>query len=95
MELDKEVSRGQRAAEILDSELYIEAFDTLKARLMQQWADSPARDKEGRESLWVMTKLLENVKGHLTEIMETGKIARVQAEERSLYTQLRNKIGID
>lgn len=95
MELDHEISRGQRAAEILDNDLYIEAFDTLKTRLMNQWADSPARDKEGRESLWLMTKLLESVQAHLNEIMQTGKIARVQLEQQSLFDRLKNTVGID
>lgn len=95
MELDREISRGQRAAEILDSDLYIEAFDMLKTRLMQQWAESPARDKEGRESLWLMTRLLENVQGHLAEIMQTGKMARVQLEQQSLFDKIKNTVGID
>jgi hypothetical protein len=95
MELDQEISRGQRAAEVLDNDLYREAFDTLKARLMQQWAESPARDKEGRESLWLMTRLLENVESHLSEIMQTGKMARVQLEQQSLFERIKNTVGID
>jgi hypothetical protein len=95
MSLDNEISRAQQASDVIDNPLYQEAFTLMRERLMQQWADSPARDTEGREKLWQMTKLLDGVEGHLKQIMETGKIARVQIEQESLLQRLKSMTGID
>lgn len=53
----------------------------MRDRISRQWAESPARDTEGREKLWLMGKLLENVDQHLKELMQTGQLARLKLEQ--------------
>lgn len=85
--LDDEIRRGQQAREVLDHPLYQEAFNTLRAELVQQWERSPARDTEGREKLWLMLKSLERVGAHLESHMVTGQLA---AQERQSMLQRLN-----
>lgn len=93
-QLRSEASRGMRANELFQDELIVEAFTTLENRLMQEWADSPVRDQEGRERLWLMLKLLKNVGGHLKEIAQTGKLAAIQLEqERTIAQRLKSQVS--
>lgn len=84
-QLRQEADRGRRAQELLDDELMVEAFSLIRTKLTNEWADSPARDTEGREKLWLMLKLLSSVEGHLKTVLETGKMANVQlTQQRNL-----------
>lgn len=86
-QLRSEASRGQRAAELMQDPLMAEAFALLDERFNQQWADSPARDTEGRERIWLMKKLLKNVGDHLAEIAMTGKLAALELEQNKSRAQ--------
>lgn len=85
--LRTESLRGQRAAELMEDPLMVEAFTILQERFQTEWVNSPARDTEGRERLWLMQKLLTNLKGHIEEIMRTGQMASIQLEQHRTRTQ--------
>lgn len=85
--------RGERAQAILEDALFVEAHAAIRDRLIAEWEAAPARDAEGRERLWMMVKLLERVRGHMQEVMTTGKLAAkslADLEKRGL----RERIGI-
>ena len=82
MDLETEARRGQEAAQLLEHPLLREAFDTQRERIQREWQESPARDTEGRERLWLMLKLLGAVEGHLKTVMETGKLATLEIERK-------------
>ena len=77
-----EQERARQAQELAEHPLFKESLATYRKRLMTQWAESPARDTEGREKLWLMLKTAEAVERHLVELMETGKLASIQLEQR-------------
>lgn len=77
-----EQERARQAQELAEHPLFKESLATYRERLMTQWAESPARDTEGREKLWLMLKTAEAVERHLVELMETGKLASIQLEQR-------------
>ena len=77
-----EIDRARQAQEITEHPLFVEAMEKYKTRLMDEWAASPARDKEGREHLWIMVKTVSVVEGHLKELMQTGKLATLQLEQK-------------
>ena len=77
-----EIDRARQAQEITEHPLFVEAMEKYKTRLMDEWAASPARDKEGREHLWLMVKTVSVVEGHLKELMQTGKLATLQLEQK-------------
>ena len=78
---DKEITKGKNAERILNDELFKKSFTYLRELYLSEWENSPARDKEARESLWVAIKMLGTVEGHLQTVMQTGKLANRQIED--------------
>lgn len=85
--LRSEAARGQRAAELMSDELLSEAFSTLRDGFTKAWQNSPARDTEGREKIWLMLNCLSGVEGHLSTVMTTGKMAALQLEQERTRLQ--------
>ncbi|HVI55482.1 MAG TPA: hypothetical protein VM621_10580 [Luteibacter sp.] len=79
---EKEDQRGHQAKAILEDALYREAFDTVRSEIETQWRNSPARDAEGREKLWLSSKILDRLEQHLASVMESGKLARATIAHR-------------
>jgi hypothetical protein len=77
------ILRGERARQLLEEPLLLEAFDLIEKEYVQQWQTSPARDAEGRESLYLMLKLLQRVRGHLQSTMESGVIEKATLAQRA------------
>tara|TARA_B100000749_G_scaffold189826_1_gene147098 strand:- start:201 stop:485 length:285 start_codon:yes stop_codon:yes gene_type:complete len=78
---DNEITKGKNAERILNDKLFKESFTYLRELYLNEWENSPARDKEARESLWVAIKMLGTVEGHLQTVMQTGKLANRQIED--------------
>ncbi len=87
--LEQEIARGQRAAQLLAEPIIVEAFETLKSGVLNEWLKSPARDAEGREKLYLVMKATECVEMHLRNIMESGKLA-----EHALKNGVARKDGL-
>ena len=83
-DLDTESNRGEHAARLLSDPLLNEAFDTLQERFSDAWINSPSRDVEGREVLWLSQKLLMQIRQHLVSIAERGQMADVDLSRRGL-----------
>jgi hypothetical protein len=78
MDLDKEQQRGHRAKQILEDEIFVEAIQKVSAELDQEWINSPVRDTEGREKIYMMKRMLNVLLVQLQSVMETGKLASKQ-----------------
>lgn len=74
----EEMRRGTQARAIMDNPLWHEAWENLEQTILNAWRESPTRDEEGREALWVMLKVAERVKGHIKTVLETGQMAEMQ-----------------
>lgn len=85
--IEERLYLGDRAREVLENEAYNDAFSQIKSEVMQQWADSPARDTEGREKLWLMQSLLSKLQLTLQTTMETGKLASLELEHKRTLLQ--------
>ena len=83
----EEIARGNEARVILEAPLYVEAVETLRDRINTEWQNSPVRETEAREKLWMMLKCLNGVDGHLRVIMETGKLASLELEQKRTMSQ--------
>lgn len=81
---EDEIQRGEQAAALVNHPLLAEAFDTLETELRTAWQTSPARDVDGRETLWLSVKLLGQVKQHLRSVIETGQLAAIDLSRRGL-----------
>ena len=69
--------RERRAQSLLEDPLLKEAFDILKEDLMGRWSQSGSTDLEARESIWLAMRLLDRIHGHITSIIETGRMNKI------------------
>lgn len=79
--LESERIDGLQAEYLLEHPLFVQAFDTIRTEISKQWAQSPARDVDGRERLWLMSRLLDRIESHIKTIATTGKMANAQIAE--------------
>ena len=78
MELSEKIARGFQAKEILEADIYVESYALLKQEITRQWQQSPARDSEGREKLYLMIGLLDKLQSLMQSTLETGMLAQEQ-----------------
>lgn len=76
MSPEQERDRGVEAQLLLDNDLLKSALDAIEGEVLRQWEECPARDKEGRETIWLLYKTTKKFKRLLTGYVETGKLAR-------------------
>ena len=69
---EERLYRGARAKEIIESDVFQDAFTAIETEVIDQWKNSPARDEAGRQNLWQYLKLLEKLRAYLQSTMETG-----------------------
>ena len=73
--------REAHAKRLLEDELFTEAFDVLKKDLMDRWEASGSAEVEARESIWLAMRLLDKIHGHITSIVETGRVSKILEEQ--------------
>mgnify|MGYP003153177557 CR=1 FL=1 len=66
--------RARHANNILQNDLFKEAFEVLEKDLMGRWCNSGSTESEARESIWLAMRLLDRIQIHLHSIIETGKM---------------------
>ena len=69
--------REEKAKNLLNNELFNEAFDVLKKDLMDRWSASGSSELEARESIWLAMRLLAKLYGHISSIVETGHMNKM------------------
>jgi hypothetical protein len=79
---ETDIRRGKDAEALLAHPLLVEAFELIEQELTQEWRNSPARDEEAREKLWLTLKCLHKVRGQLQHVVETGQFARMTLAQR-------------
>ena len=70
-------NRGERAKALLRDPLILEAFDKLEEAYTNAWKNDSSSIDE-RETLFQMHQALKAVRGHLTEVVETGNLAKLE-----------------
>jgi len=78
MDLQKQVSRGQQAKELLENPLLQDSLKAIRNKLDTEWKNSPLRDVEGREKIFFLVKALDELEAMLISEIETGKLASQQ-----------------
>ena len=82
MDLEKEKQRGLRAKQILEDEIFVETINTIKTNLYQEWINTPIRDSEGREKIFLMPRMFDSLLVQLKSVLETGKLATKQTDKQ-------------
>lgn len=78
MSLEDQARKGDEAAIILEMPIVQECLKGMKEEIIQQWAETPARDSEARDWIWRHYKVLEKFEGLLRGYMASGKMAKIQ-----------------
>lgn len=79
--LRDELARGQQAASLLQNDLLIECFTEIEKRYMESWRATDPSDAARREYLYRLFTALSDLKGHISQIAETGELAKRQLED--------------
>lgn len=82
---EQESQRADDARLLLEHYLVIEAFDKISSEITQTLMNSPARDSEGREKLYLMNQLLGRVKKHFDSVVNNGVLAKRTIFERNKH----------
>lgn len=84
MSPEEQARRGDEARLLLENQLFVEVFEQYEQEITDKWQESPARDQEGREKLWLTLKCLHRMRSDLQNILETGQSAKVTLLQRSI-----------
>ncbi len=87
--LQREKNRGVLARQVLDNEIYREAFGVLRAQLIDGFTQTKFKDSDERDEIWRKMQTVDYIEGHLKEVMETGKIA-----EATLAQKIKKVVGL-
>lgn len=82
----KAVDRGAKAQALLDSEMFNEAFSTVRELLLKRLEAWSFEDPVGAEKTRFMLKLLRDVRANIEQAAKDGKFSalRLEHERRSL-----------
>jgi hypothetical protein len=83
MDLNKQISRGQQAKDILENPLLQDSLKAIRNKLDTEWKNSPLRDVEGREKIFFLVKAIDELEAMLISELETGKLASEQLNQQS------------
>jgi hypothetical protein len=77
----QEIKRGEDARQILESQLYSEAFQKVREGLINAMQQSPLGDEKTHNRLVIGLQLLGQIEKQLKDIMLTGRMAQIQAND--------------
>jgi len=83
LDLQKQISRGQQAKDILENPLLQDSLKAIRNKLDTEWKNSPLRDVEGREKIFFLVKAIDELEAMLISELETGKLASEQLNQQS------------
>ena len=80
MSLEADVQRGKRAQEVLDNEVYVEAWAAIEAETIRLWRE--ARIPEDREQLHTLLLMHAKAKTALEGVMRSGLLAEAELSRK-------------
>lgn len=85
--------RGDHAKRLLEDGLFQETFAKVESSIVTEWRATSGNDAMNRERLWLMLKLLEKLKGHISQVATTGDLAMTALAEIDRAKAQRKKHG--
>ena len=77
----EEIKRGEQAQKILDNEVFKESFTAVKDHIIEAMQTSPLSDETTHNRLVIALQVLGQIEKSLTNVMQTGKMAKIQVNE--------------
>lgn len=89
---EEELQRGNEARRVLHDRIYLEAYETIRERIVQQLAQVETDDaKRGRLNSLLIAH--EAVRRYMEQVMLTGKMAAAQIErDKTLAERMRGLV---
>lgn len=84
-----EAERGRLAQAVLDNPVYAESYGLIEAEITRKWRES--RDKDEREQLHMLLRMLDKARNVLESTMRAGKLADAEIERKQTLMQ---RIGL-
>jgi hypothetical protein len=75
MSIERDLTRGARAKQLLEDPLLTEAFESVEKALHDKWANAPISDRDGQHELLLMLKLMRDVRANLEHALADGNFA--------------------
>jgi len=75
MSNEADVSRGTRAKTLYESEPFRDAMNSVRAAIIDKWANSPIADIDGQHELRLMLKIHGDFEQNLISVINSGKMA--------------------
>lgn len=85
--------RGIEAQQVLESPLVKDVLQAMKAEIIEQWADCPARDTEGREWMWRHYMIASKFEAILRGYAETGRFEARQLDQPGMISRIKRKLS--
>lgn len=93
-QLARELERGARAKALLGTAIFQEVLEAIETSILDKWKSSPIRDQEGQLALRLKWQIMQEIRGYLADVAETGKLAeRTIIEKRTLAERAKAFIG--
>lgn len=77
MDKSKEINRGNAAKSVLEDELYVEAFNTVREALVQRMVDIDPLETEEVMKVHMLIHSVDLIDGYLKNVMQTGVMAEM------------------
>jgi len=74
----EDLRRGNAAKDVLDNELYQEAFEKVRTGLIDLLLNTEYSEGEDRDSYYMAIKSLELVQQYMESVLTTGKFAQAE-----------------
>lgn len=93
--LEQRVYDADLARQVLENEAFHRAFADIEEEYTEAWKQSPARDPEGREKIYLTIRLLQRLKLTLEASLTDGKLAKHEMEHKQgLLDQAKHALGM-
>lgn len=76
LDREYEVKRGDLAKQVLNNEVYRDAFLIMKADLLSKFEQSKLSQDAERREIWASLTMLNNLEIQLKDVMQTGQLAK-------------------
>ena len=74
--IEERVAQANEAETLLQSPVFLEAYELLEDKYINQWISSGAGDEMKREQYYISLEVLSEVKLEIESMINSGKIAK-------------------
>jgi siderophore synthetase component len=90
----RDQAKASRAQDLIENELLQEAFKTLEDAYTSAWRTSSVADTAAREKLFLAVNIVGKVRGHLTAVLNNGKLAAQELRAIADTAERKKRYGI-